>query len=193
MKPLGKKKGSGHGSKLTPETTERIISLIRNGAPLKTAAESAGVAARTLHAWIKRGETTRRQRDKAYVTFVEDVRKAKADGELAHLANITRAAVGDPKRGINGLWTASAWILERRNPEAYGRREYVEHAGEVKTIERREVITTLLADPEARKLASALIGRYRPRKNEPGGVGDGGEPRALGPGEPSNGSGGPLN
>ena len=48
--------------------------------------------------------------------FFQSIKKAKIDGELNHLGVITKAA-------DNGVWQASAWFMERSNPEEWGRRE----------------------------------------------------------------------
>ena len=48
--------------------------------------------------------------------FWESIKKAKVDGEINHLGNITNAA-------NNGVWQASAWFLERSNPNDWSKRE----------------------------------------------------------------------
>lgn len=53
-----------------------------------------------------------------FVAFAVATEKALASFEATHLRNIARAASSGPER-----WQASAWLLERRFPELYGRPE----------------------------------------------------------------------
>jgi len=46
--------------------------------------------------------------------LVEAVSRAEIKGKERHFLNIAKA-------GEKGIWTASAWILERRYPEEFGR------------------------------------------------------------------------
>ena len=48
--------------------------------------------------------------------FWQSIKKAKVEGEIGHLGVITKAA-------DNGVWQASAWFMERSNPEEWGKRE----------------------------------------------------------------------
>lgn len=57
-----------------------------------------------------------------YVLFLFHTDKASAAAEVRNLTLIQQAA-GD------GAWQASAWILERRHPDKYGRRERINLEG----------------------------------------------------------------
>jgi hypothetical protein len=122
----------GEGGKVeTVTVAELIVRAIRVGAYKAQAAEAAGVRESTLYNWINRGEDALAlameqveegdevsasdvpDKDKAYVEFVESVKRAEASAEVWHLGNIRRHA--------DKNWTASAWYLERTKRDRYGR------------------------------------------------------------------------
>lgn len=113
--------------KLTPQLQEQIGNNITLGMPLKFAAEAAGITEVTFYNWLKRGEAESKGR---FYEFAEHVKACKAKAVQLHLKLITKAAT-------DGSWQASAWILERRHPEEFGRREKVDvdanlnHSGKV--------------------------------------------------------------
>jgi len=94
----------GRPSKQTPERTQRLLSALTAGNTRRAACLYAGISDETFATWQRRS-----------LDFLEAVKKAEADAEVRHVANIAKAAQG-------GQWQASAWWLERRRPEAYARR-----------------------------------------------------------------------
>lgn len=104
----------GRPTKLTPEVQEKIISVIRKGNYIETAAAYAGISKQTLYNWLKQGA---RQPNGVYGRFVQAVEQALAESEMADLARIEQAA-------MDGHWQASAWRLERRFPKRWGRQDY---------------------------------------------------------------------
>lgn len=102
---------------LDPEIRARIITFIRAGSYVETAAAAAGVDRATLHRWLKRGA----EGEEPFAGFGNQVESALAEAELRDLARIDRAA--------ESMWQAAAWKLERRNPKMWGRREYTEMTG----------------------------------------------------------------
>ena len=92
-------------NKRTPERRERILELLRTGNYMQVAAELAGISKDTLYEWIK-----------ADADFADAVKEAQASAEALHISNISRAA-------FDGTWQASAWWLERRFPDRYGRQD----------------------------------------------------------------------
>lgn len=114
-------------TKLTPQLQEQIGNNITLGMPLKFAAEAAGITEVTFYNWLKRGEAESKGQ---FYEFAEHVKACKAKAVQLHLKLITKAAT-------DGSWQASAWILERRYPEEFGRKDRLEldanmnHSGEV--------------------------------------------------------------
>lgn len=95
-------------SKFTPDRVERILTALRAGNTRMAAAAYAGVHRDTLADWMAR-----------HSAFSADVQKAEADAEVRHVANIAKAAQ-------DGNWTASAWWLERRRHQDWGKVDRVE-------------------------------------------------------------------
>ena len=104
----------GRPSKLTPETTQRIVEAVELGATWERAADAAGVGASTLGLWRRRGEAG----DAPYSAFLAALKRAEGAGVERALMVIRKAAAA-------GAWQASAWLLERRYPADYGRRSEV--------------------------------------------------------------------
>lgn len=117
---------SGRPTKLTPAIQAKVCDAIRSGNFRETAATFAGIDRSTLHRWLKRGETKRRG---ACHDFAVAVGKALADSEALLVARIAKAA-------SEGTWQASAWLLERRHPERWGRRERHEIKAEINSTEK---------------------------------------------------------
>jgi transposase len=114
-------------SKLTTQIKKEIGNNIKLGMPLKFAAEAAGICEDTFYEWMKRGE---REKKGMYSEFSEYIKQCQSVAVQLHLKIITKAASA-------GSWQASAWILERRHPEDFGRKDKVNldanlnHAGKV--------------------------------------------------------------
>ena len=100
-----------------------ITKVLSMGAYKREAAMHAGISESSLRNWLEQGASERRhqargkrprKRLRAYYELLLIVEKAMADGQLADLAIITKAAQ-------EGAWQASAWKLERRNPSRWGK------------------------------------------------------------------------
>ena len=120
-------------NKLTAEVQDQIVQALRLGAHLETAAAYAGVTARTVREWRQRGRTEQARvdggeakapapKERKYVLFAAAVEKALADAELRYIGIVGKAALSQ--------WQASAWMLERRHPERWGRRRVEIYAPE---------------------------------------------------------------
>jgi hypothetical protein len=106
---------AGRTTKLTPESQATITSSIADGLPFRVACQRAGISMVTFESWRRRGE---RDRQGIFFDFRIAVKKAEADAIARNVGIIQQAAT-------DGTWTASAWWLERRYPEEWGRREHV--------------------------------------------------------------------
>ena len=96
-------------SKLTPETHAKIVSLLRAGNYIETAASAAGVTSRTVRNWLSRGA----EGEEPYATFAADVDKAIGESEAFDVIKLAEAAKqGDTK--------AIQWRLERRHRDRWG-------------------------------------------------------------------------
>lgn len=93
----------GRPTKYTPETVKKILEAIKLGVAYVDAANYGGIHIDTFHEWRK-----------AYPDFSDAVDAASGQAVTACMAKIQKAAT-------EGSWQASAWILERRHPDRYGR------------------------------------------------------------------------
>lgn len=108
-------KRPGRADKLTPETAKRILDAVRAGAPLKQAAEAAGVGESTVYDWRARAQSPKAPAK--FADFAADLTRASAEASVAAVAAIRRAMPED--------WRAAAFYLERRDPQRWGRRTAV--------------------------------------------------------------------
>ena len=98
-------KRSGRPSKYSPERVKTILDAIRIGVPNRWAACRAGISDDTLIRWRRR-----------YADFAVQVAHAEADFVAHNVALVQQAAqFGDAK--------SAQWLLERRYPEDFGRRD----------------------------------------------------------------------
>ena len=104
----------GRPSKLDESTVEKLVTSLKGGLSQKKASVYAGIGETTFYRW-----------QRAYKKIDEecggnpDAIKNADDldlWELGPLAVINKAA-------SNGVWQASAWYLERSNPEEWSKRE----------------------------------------------------------------------
>jgi hypothetical protein len=95
---------AGRPTKRTPEREQRLLDALSAGNTIQHACRYADISDETYANWSRRS-----------LEFLERVKKAQAEAIVRHVANIAKAA-------RDGQWTASAWWLERRYPEDYGRR-----------------------------------------------------------------------
>jgi hypothetical protein len=89
--------------KFNDDRAERVLEAIRAGATRRAAAGHAGVDHATLYRWLERN-----------ATFATLLTRAEDDVEIRCVATILQASTSD--------WKAASWWLERRRPDAYGRR-----------------------------------------------------------------------
>lgn len=102
----------GRPTKLTPELQEKIVRVIRAGNYIKTACLACGITQMTYERWMKRGSESKRG---IFVDFVEAIKKAEAEAEVANLKIVEVASCRN--------WQAAAWFLERKYPDRWGRKQ----------------------------------------------------------------------
>lgn len=121
----------GRPTKLNDETQNAILKAIRKGAYVETAAAHAGIEKNTLYDWMKRGRRERQRinngetpnpKETPFAKFSTAIEKEFGEAELRDLDVITKA-------GQDGQWQASAWRLERKFPDRWGKRSRVELTG----------------------------------------------------------------
>jgi len=103
---------TGRPSKYKPELVERIYHYIEAGLNDEDAALLAGISLQTFYTWKKEKPE-----------FSEGIKKAKARFKEAGIKNIREAAKKD--------WKAWAWLLERKFPEEFAKRDNFNVSGDV--------------------------------------------------------------
>ena len=101
-------------SKLTTEIKQQIGESIALGMTYDLAAASVGITYQSFNNWMVKGKNAK---SGEYFEFYRHIQKCNADGALKCLKRLKEAAE-------SGDCQAAMWILERRFPESYGRRDY---------------------------------------------------------------------
>lgn len=145
----------GRPSKLTAALSDTIIREVLDGAYIEVAAQAAGVNVTTLYRWLRRADEAEAvalehitdpaagldavynhaaPEDWPYLDFRHALKSAEAAAELATMRELRAVAAA------GGKWQAFGYLLERRHPDRWRRRESadVTFGGEV--VKRVEVI-----------------------------------------------------
>ena len=102
-----KKSTKGAKGKKNPMVIKALCDAIKLGLPNIRACELVGISQETFYQW-----------EKSNAEFSERIKKARSERIKFHLNNIKKAAKKN--------WTASAWMLERTEPENFGQKSKVE-------------------------------------------------------------------
>ena len=128
----------GRQTLLNKELQESICKDIAEGAYLKDAVAINGITRQTFLNWLKRG----RNGEDVFTDFFDAVKKAEAEHKKATRIEM-RVLATESKR-----WEQSAWQLERRYPEDYGRHEVIHHVDEEAARMTLEELKEALNKPE---------------------------------------------
>ena len=114
-------------ARLTQDLADKVASFIRTGNYAKVAAVLAGCSESGFYNWMKRGrelldgeDKPTSQKDRLCMYLVESVNEAECYAEGVHVQRILKAG--------EHTWQASAWFLERKHYDRWGRKERIEHA-----------------------------------------------------------------
>ncbi|QDV34740.1 hypothetical protein [Tautonia plasticadhaerens] len=118
-----------------PETIRALLDALRAGSFLGPACRAAGISRSTLRRWQVRGRS-RDEHDAPYRAFRRDYRAAIASAEIAALDSIRRAGSED----ITGSWQANAWLLERRFPARWRRKDRAPDPSRPKPLSQMTVV-----------------------------------------------------
>ena len=112
MVKTNKPKNDGRGGpKLTPQLQTEIAKLLKLGCYIETACAMAGISRSTYYNWINKAKTSNRRNK--YTLFMDAVTHAQACDEERLVRNIRLSS--------KGKWRASAWMLERRFTNNWGK------------------------------------------------------------------------
>lgn len=144
----GAKRGRGQPTKLTSELTQKIAGYIEKWLPFEQACILSGVNERYLYRWQGYGERDAKEgKTTIFTDFCQALKSAQSKAEFSALDDIRCKATN---------WQASAWLLERRHFNRYGRRvvnEMVGKDGGAIRIEeqRRDVVAQTQGSEAIRK------------------------------------------
>lgn len=134
----------GRPSKFTPTVRKVLIDGITAGLTYKHVCQIAGIDYESFNNWRKIGEALDEPDDEGYFDFFVALTRAESNASLSMMATIRKVAQGykikrpfTDRAGrivtdrdgnpvliddeILADWRASAWWLERRYPEEYGK------------------------------------------------------------------------
>ena len=122
---MTRKETAGRSLLLTKEVItdfEKWVGLGMNNVDVATL---LGFSESTVYLWLSNSKDP--SKDPLYAEFAMAMERGKAKFKATHIANITKAAKQERH------WQASAWLLERRFPDEYGRREKMDmnHSGNI--------------------------------------------------------------
>jgi hypothetical protein len=123
--------------KLTPEIQKIIGENISLGLTYRLAAELAGVTYKTLNEWNQKGQT---EKSGKYYQFAQHIKKCNADGARKLLERLNDSANA-------GNCQVCMWILERRFPEDFARRQY--RKMNVVSANKKENVEIMVQDTDA--------------------------------------------
>lgn len=113
----------GRHTKLTPERQAKIVQAIRANNVVIKACQYADISEPTYYDWKKRGETG----EEPFSEFLKAIKKAEAEAQVRTVAIISKAS--------EQSWQAGAWLLERRDPDNWGKKERYDVSHEVRVLQ----------------------------------------------------------
>jgi hypothetical protein len=116
--------------KYNKRTVSTICNLLKAGNTRRTSAIAGGISEETFYVWMK-----------SKSEFSESVKKAEAEAEARNVAIINQAG--------KTSWQASAWWLERRRKEDFGKQDRVDITTNGKDI---QTMTVQQLDAEIERL-----------------------------------------
>jgi transposase len=165
-------------SVLTPIIQKKVVDALIEGMPIRFIAAYAGIDRQTFFNWLDRGASAAKvireggevpDEEMPYVAFSQAVEVAISEHVAYNLARIKLAAKGIvgqktledgstvPFVLVRPEWQAAAWILERKYPDEFGRKDRV-----AATIEMAD---TSLLDAIKSKAKDAFADEVDPMEN----------------------------
>jgi len=105
----------GRPSKLTDILVKEICEYIATGNTFERACRLSNISESIFYDWKAKGE---KEKQGKYLDFLEAIKKAGEKFKQTNIDIIQQAAK-------DGTWQAAAWLLERKHPEEFGRRDRV--------------------------------------------------------------------
>lgn len=168
----------GRPTKLCDRTKGLILVGIRLGLTYEDAAQAAGVHRSTFHRWMQKGKSAK---SGVYRDFCDALERANAEGQIINAKIVHDAAKGGQpiketrtvtrangtqettvtERVAQPDWRCSAWILERRFTESWGRRDSLKT-----NLELSGVVTTQKSVAELDAEIAKALAKFAPTKDK---------------------------
>lgn len=133
-----------------PKLGNKIIKFLRMGYPYTTVCRAVGINSDTLKRWMALGLSNA---SPEYTKFFRRICKAEAKAEMKDLEKLKAHQKYD--------WRSSAWLLERRWPEHWARRDAIKAElkinGQINVTHKHELSQKVAQDPTALELARKMI------------------------------------
>jgi len=137
----------GRPTRFDPETAARIVALVRDGNPRRTAANACAVGLRTVHRWLAHGRSEAPEWAE-HRAFRLEYYRAEAEFRSRLVRLVNHAAATD--------WRAALALLERRDAKNFTRLTRTEalnvHRVEGHVMVHLEQQRSMLADPRVMEL-----------------------------------------
>ena len=129
-----------------PQVADKMIEMLSRGIPPSTVCRYAGIRYTAFRRWLEVGaEGT----NPVYTAFLDRVAKAEATAEVTLLDKMDAHHEND--------WKSIAWMLERRWPENWARRDRHEISGELTVNSKEKLAEQVVDSPIALELARKLL------------------------------------
>ncbi len=126
----------GRPTKLSPQIARAILKVISKGGHFSPACVAAGVSHQTALRWIEQGNHDVSENVKSpFATFVRALHQAASQAE----SNIVSQVYDHTEKD----WRAGAFLLERRHPERWGKKE---QATNITNVVISDALVTQLVD-----------------------------------------------
>lgn len=114
----------GRKTKLTKGLIKNAERLLKGGNYTETVCEYLGIGTTTWYRWLQEGEQASSGLKRE---FRDAVKKADSEAEIRLVTDLQKIA------GENKQWQGIAWMLERKYPDKWGRKDRIaaniEHTG----------------------------------------------------------------
>jgi transposase len=123
---------TGRPLKLSQPLIDKVANFLRIGVYVETAAIASGMSKQTFYTYLRQANDLQERIEKAktlgervslikheklLLLFLDAIEKATAEAETSDVVTIKQASKTN--------WQAAAWRLERKNPDRWGRRDFV--------------------------------------------------------------------
>lgn len=146
-----KQRKVGRKTKLNENLIQEAEKLIRLGNYTTVVTQYLGIHQSTWYNWMQEGEEAKTGLKRE---FFERIKKAESFAEIKNVQQIQKASEDN--------WQASAWYLERKFPERWGKRDKysLEHTGKdgdpIETSHTEEIDLSKITDKELEQLENII-------------------------------------